>query len=681
MKHPAITAASVALLAGSLSTPIELSAASTMEEVIVTATRTDKVLLNSPYSVSLVTKAQITSKPADQISEYIDDLPGIYVSDAGQAGLKRIRIRGEEARRMAFLIDGQEFMDHREVGVPLLVDPASIQRIEVVKGPASVLYGPKAMGGVINVITDYTQSEPLSANLALSYDSSTAGQQIALGLGGVSGNWQWRLSALDNDQQERETPAGEIENTTYQSDGIAFSLKRVTTDSSMGLGYEDFNSSSDVYVEPEVRFSYPFVDFRIESPQRDREKIRFFWRKDPGGIIKNYEVNAYHQVSDREFNSYPSIQILPFLPRIDTSIYSNSELLSDAVNIQVNWDTGDSHQLITGIQFLKDRVEQFRLREVETGGVLTASEDFHDKAHSRTFAVYVQDDWKIDEHWSLLAGIRAYEVEGKLDKSSRFADNPGFDDTHTVASVSLVQSPMAGLSWRLTWSQGYIYPSLLNLSLGAYAGSRFVNPDPDLKPEESDTFEAGIRLADNRWTLDATLFSSRAENYIDHVFCQASDPCLTAADKIYKNIGQSNAHGVEVALSYALDSIDLYNNLTWMKRKKEYEGVSTYDSGIPEVAGQLGIIWSRDLAGNPFSLDLYSRHESSADEALLTGGVITTKKHDRWVTLNADMNVLFGDAYSVSVNLNNLTDRKYASATENLFAAKRHILIKFVGNF
>lgn len=656
-------------------------ATSIMEEVVVTATRTEKVLKDNPYSVSLITNEQIEIQPADQIADYLKDLPGISVTDAGQAGFKRIRIRGEEARRMAFLVDGQEFMDHREVGVPLLVDPLSIQRIEVIRGPASVLYGPKAMGGVINVITDTDIPESFSLNLSTTYDSSTDGSQYALGISAATGDWQWRISAIENDQKERDTAGGEIENTAYENDGASFTVKRITDNNKLTFGYEDFNASADVYVEPEVRFSFPFVDFRIEAPQRDREKYRIAWEQSTEGLFETVKIDGYHQVSDREFNTFPSVQAFFFLPRKDTSIYTTSQLISDAINIQTNWNTGDSHQLITGIQFLKDRVEQYRLREVYLDGTLTETENHEDKSHNRTFAFYIQNDWSINEDWSLLAGARLYQVEGKIDKSSRFADSMKFDDKQSIASISAVYRASKSITYRLTYSQGYIYPSLLNLSIGAFAGPRYVNPDPDLKPEESDTFEAGFRFTNTQWDIDGTVFTSTAKNYIDHEFCLASDPCLTLADKIYKNTGDSDAHGIELSINYSSKYLDVYNNLTWIKRKKAYEGVDSYKSGIPRLTSRLGVTWSTNLSDYPFLVDVYSRYESNADEIRTAGGGFVVEEHEGWGTLNTDLNLQIGSKYSITASLLNLTDRKYSSATENLYAPGRHIQIKLSGKF
>ena len=181
-----------------LSLPI--LAENTLEEIVVTATRTEKLLQNSPYSVSVLSEDQLDLKPVDQLAELLREIPGIYLSDAGQAGQQRLRIRGEEGRRMAMLIDGQEFGDHREVGVPLLIDPGEISRIELVRGPASVLYGPKAMGGVVNIITRKQSKGDFSARISTAVDSATNGVRVATSMGGVNPYFDWRLGYTNNKQ-------------------------------------------------------------------------------------------------------------------------------------------------------------------------------------------------------------------------------------------------------------------------------------------------------------------------------------------------------------------------------------------------------------------------------------------------------------------------------------------------
>ena len=645
-----------------------------LEEIVVTATRTEKLLKDSPYAISVLTEEDLAFEPADQIAELLRDLPGVYISDAGQAGQLRMRIRGEEARRMAMLVDGQEFGDHREVGVPILIDPGEIERIELVRGPASVLYGPKALGGVVNIITRTQNDQPFSAGLSTAFDSATNGVRIATSLGGVNQYFDWRLGHTKNDQNDRDTPVGEIEKTSYESDSLSFSLRKIFDRSEIRFRYEDFNSSSEVFVEAEVRFQPPFVDFALDVPQRDRNKISASYKFMPAlAYFDSVQFDIYRQVSERQFNSFPSLSFAPGT-RSDTTILTESEPTSDGFNAQFNFARGDRQELVTGVQYVEDSIDQVRDRDVVANGIPISSETSVDKANLSTLAVYVQDDIELNESWSLLAGLRYYDVDGELEYSDRFGSAlPLFDDTELVKSVALIYSPDDRVTWRVNYSDGYIYPSLLNLAMGAFAGSRYINPTPTLKPETSNTIETGIRVNGSRFTVDASVFATRANDYIDHLFCVVEDQCLGPRDKIYRNIGEAKTYGLELMASYELGVSSVYTNLTWLKRKNEYEDLETYKSGVPTISGILGWRTQIPWQQNSFEFDVFTRFASSADEKSVAGRRIVEEAHPGWGTLNANINFATPKRYKVGLQLVNLTDKKYSTSTENLFAPGRSV--------
>jgi len=651
----------------------EVYAAQVMEEVVVTATRSEKLFRTNPWSVSVLNKEQLQAQTGDQLADVLRDLPGLLVSDAGQAGQKRIRIRGEEARRMALLIDGQEFIDHREVGVPLLVDTANLSRIEVVRGPASVLYGPKAMGGVINVITTGEHASPLDGRVSVNYNSATAGELYSGNLGGRAGDTDWQVSFTDNHQHERDTPDGNIENTAYTSRGYSASVRQFVSDHMFGIGIEKFESSSGVYVDPAVRFTPPFLDFGIDIPVRDRDKVRVDYRFSRSvGSLESVNVDAYRQTSDREFNTTTLVEPVPGL-LVDTFIGTVSQLVSTGANVQSNWQFGSYHSVVAGFQYVGDVIDQNRHRTSETSGVPTTDETVLDSAKLNTNALYVQDDWTLTPSLSMLVGARTYAVDGRLTASTRLPVLPEFSDDETIASVALVYEVSPQTTLRANLAQGYIYPSLLNLAIGAFAGPRFVNPVATLKPESSITQEVGMRFADERFTVDATLFHTRADDYIDHVSCQATDNCLTAADEIYKNVGQATSFGVEVFAQVELDAFDLYTNLTWLRRHKNDEGVDTYNTGVPRLSGRLGV--RRELR-RAIDLDVFTRFESSADETEATRSGFRTSRYPGFVTVNANLGWSLRNRYRFRLGLGNLLDKRYSSATENLLAPGRHIMAR-----
>ena len=123
-------------------------------EVTVTAGRVEQQLLEVPMAVTVVTNQEIQESSARNVGELLEDIPGVMVNNAGSQGLKRVSIRGEDTFRTLTLIDGQKISEQKSMsGASILIDPSSIERIEVIKGPASVLYGSDALGGVVNIIT------------------------------------------------------------------------------------------------------------------------------------------------------------------------------------------------------------------------------------------------------------------------------------------------------------------------------------------------------------------------------------------------------------------------------------------------------------------------------------------------------------------------------------------------
>ena len=140
-----------------------LVAATELEELVVTASRMQQRIFDIPASLSVINEQDLARATVPSLAEMMRDVPGVQVTDSGQPGLGRIRIRGEESRRTAILVNSQEITDHYEVGTPLTLHPAMVERIEVMRGSGSVLYGSRALSGVVNFLTRKGGTEPLQA--------------------------------------------------------------------------------------------------------------------------------------------------------------------------------------------------------------------------------------------------------------------------------------------------------------------------------------------------------------------------------------------------------------------------------------------------------------------------------------------------------------------------------------
>jgi len=142
----------------------------TSSSVQVTASRVERELLEVPMSVSVITSEDIRKSPASTVGGLLQDVPGVEVVNSGAQGLKRISIRGESPHRTLVLIDGQKIAENKSMdGTPIMIDPSIIERIEVIRGPASVLYGSEAMGGVVNIITKKGGTKPIQGEAGVSF--------------------------------------------------------------------------------------------------------------------------------------------------------------------------------------------------------------------------------------------------------------------------------------------------------------------------------------------------------------------------------------------------------------------------------------------------------------------------------------------------------------------------------
>ncbi len=653
-----------------------------LEDIIVTASRNQQRVFDSPASLSVIDQVELDRATVPTLAEMMRDVPGVQVTDSGQPGLGRVRIRGEESRRTAILINSQEVTDHHEVGVPLTLHPAMIERIEIIRGSGAVLYGSRALSGVVNFFTRKGGSEPFQASVSGGYDSATSGYNAFASVYGNVEGFEYRLAWSESDHEERSTPEGDMPNTAFENNSVYLYAGKRFGDHRFEYTYEDYESNSGTFVEEEVKSSYPLTDFFLETPQRDREKHGLFYNWDAdNNWLKSLEINAYRQQSDRHFYSF--VETVWYQRDIDTV----GELITDGALAQFNFQPLGDHQIIAGVQYLNDDIDQNR--HVDTFSwvppiAATGIEVIRDKASIETWAWFAQDQWQVSDRLALTAGLRQYFVEGDLEYSDRdsLASGSLNDDDELIGSLGLVWEQSDNIRLRAAISEGYVYPSLLQLATGAYAGSSFVNPDPDLKPETSVNYEMGIRMQQGGLVLDATAFYTESENYIHHQPCAAEDNCPGSRDRIYLNIGESQAHGIEVYLAYANGPWGLqpYANLTWMQRRNDFEEFSTWDTGIPALSGRAGLRWEGVLMSMPpLWADFYLRGESGSDVEEPGSVRDVLEEKDSWVTANIATGMDFGreGQYQLALEFVNLTDKSYIASTENLYGVERSVALKF----
>lgn len=595
--------------------PVALHAAMAQEKpatwldtVTVVGTRTELSVRDNPRSVAVITREDIEKRPADSIAELLRDVPGVEVADDSVAGMKRLRIRGESSRRVTILVDGQEITDHSTYGTPLLVDPATVERIEVVKGPSSVLFGAKAIGGVINIITKKGADKPIQLEAGGSYHSGTSGWQGWAAVSGSKDGFDYRLSATADRHGDRRVPKGQY-SATGRLDDTSFNNRNLyahlgyrfgeAENHYLALKYEQHLLESEGW--PGTPGSLAGVErFRIDLPQRDRRKVGVYYDGDNiSDIVRKVHVDLYYQTIDRLFVN--EVSTAAGSMKVDVTSTSDDRITDYGMNAQVDLDLLDGHRTIVGAQYLSDNLSADKTtRSVITmmGRPTVSSSASHDKAHIDTYSLYAQDEWSLADTLKLTSGLRLNHTRTALDETT-VAARAGFkgtDDTRLLSSLGLTWEPTDSLVLRASYSEGYISPTLLQLFSSTTAGGQGTTyGNPELEMEFARNFEIGARYEEGGLALDVGAFYTKAKDYITTTRCVAVTAyCLTAstprsASSVYVNADRATTFGTEFLAEYALDGgFTPYVGGSWMRRELEYSTYSTYDSDTPSLSGQIG---------------------------------------------------------------------------------------------
>ncbi len=671
-----------------------------LDAITVTGTRTETSVMNNPASVSVVGQEQLERQAPESIADLVRDVPGVEVVDASAPGMKRLRIRGESSHRVTILVDGQEITDHSDYGTPILVDPANVERIDVIRGPASVLYGAKAIGGVVNIITKRGAPRPIQLETGGTYYSGTRGWQGWAAVSGTVGDVDYRLSGSANRHHDREVPNGR-----YTQDGRLDGSSYRDSDMALHLGYtfgrdrnhylalkaEQHILNTDSWTDPDY-LRDPIRDFRIELPRRDLRKVGLYYdARDLGPVVRKIHVDAYRQTVDRLFENRVEVQPTASM-NMKNRATSDDRNLNYGGTAQIDLVLHPDHYTIVGAQYLMDDLDTRKNSITDlsikipvpppSGSTVktTTTSPTHTRASIQTASLYAQDEWSFARDFKLTAGLRYYHVRSKLDETTNaaLADEDDGTTNRLVKSLGLTWTGLEHTTLRALYSEGYTTPTLMQLYSDTTAGSG--NPtraNPGLKPETSQNYELGARYQHAGVVLDAAVFHTRAKDYITTTKCTAAGTCPAGYgnnDNTYFNADRADTHGIELSAEYALPGTNFtpYVSGAWMRRKLKYATYSTTDSGTPAFSGRAGVRYDTTLYGADVWADLFVRAATPVKEAT---SATATERLPGWGTLNLAFGGTRGKdrKVSIGVQFNNILDKEYRSAFDVLPGTGRSV--------
>ncbi len=701
----------VAALSMTLASQASAAEQVTSDTVKVTASRVEQELLDVPMSVTVVTSDKIKGSTARTVGELLEDVPGVQVMNDGSQGLKRISIRGEDAFRTLVLVDGQKISEHKSMsGAPILIDPSAIERIEVIKGPASVLYGSDAIGGVVNVITKKGSGKAFSGDVSASYNSASEGGGGAVTLSGTVDRFKYRISGNYEDHGNLDTPKGKLENSLFrQKSGGLFLSYDLTDNLTAGINADTFDSriksGSFDYQE-----EYGKDSFYIDIPKWKRDKVGLF--------VEARNVNEYlNKVRWDGFWQKTNKQMLNHIAVDGANInnFADNKITTYGATLQADWQLGSDHFLITGYDFSIDKLEADTdasvsvIQSVSTMpgrppmqvSVNTNTHRFN-KGEQTSHAIFASMESQLPQDLTLNYGVRYTWVDTEMSKAVASKTGSGMvgsipmftyngdddgsagktgskDNSRAVFNAGLVWRGIDDMALRATWAQGFRVPIMqekyLYTSMGSSSGGG-VWGNPDLKPETSDNFEIGSRYDNGNAVLDVSLFYSDAKDYISTAYME------NGVDQHYVNYDKARSRGLEMSAEYTFaDTYTPYATLTWMRRKVEGHGYSTYASGTPEFYARYGLRTKHNVAfGGKLRTDTYLRSQTATESYSASSD--TTTSIGGFTTVNFALGYTFGpqDRYLLNAELLNIFDKAYQYNTAT-WEAGRHVNVKFNASF
>ncbi len=605
--------------------------------VVVTGTRTPRYVKDVPVRTEVITSLMLEEKAAPNLYEALEGVPGIRVEQqCSYCNFSIIRMQGLESGHCQILIDGQPtYSGLASVYGAQQVPAANIDRIEIVKGAGSALYGSSAISGIINVVTKKPGQEP-SVNVSTSFGSYNT-NNYTLSASRRYGNMDMMVNAHKNtgagidEDNDGFTDRVKTDNLSLGArinlynvlgdDKITFSghtLNEIRTGGEIGDADPDDNWLAECWENPFSRGTENIKTSRYEVGVIYKKK---FAHGNETTLNFNYCNHDRNATNDGFLGDYMDTHGDTIPPVNEMSPYVAKENL-----YVVDWNyfhpVGSSHRLLGGAQYSYNRLDESgRYVIVDEGspdysGTYTSeSEKF---AHDIGF--YLQDEFSImSDVLEMVLGAR-YDIHSSKDDfggSGKVAPKDRikieYDEKAFNSRLALMYKLSPKLALRISTGTGFRVPYGFSEDLHLCSGSPRVNKPAGLKPEKSVSFNFGADYSAKRFTMNANVFRTNLKDKIGFVDAGESSANLGYTYE-WGNIDNAYTQGVElgsrilISRDLSLDLTMAYTDAQYEHKRDDWKDSPYYDDSkyiprVPLITGNIGIgftpgNWNMTLSNN-----------------------------------------------------------------------------------
>ncbi|MEJ2202557.1 MAG: TonB-dependent receptor [Gemmatimonadota bacterium] len=563
-----------------------------VDPLIVTATRGPREASRIPQPVSVVQRRDLVQQIPNTVTDLFRTLPGLDVTGVG-VNQGRPQIRGQRGQRILLLEDGlrlNNFRRQQDFGeLPALVDVSGVERVEVVRGPASVLYGSDAIGGVVNIITRTPQQEGFHGTASGRYGGVEEQKTGSARIFGRFGALTVRGGGTIREASSYTAPAGSFGSITLADETEVLNSGVRDKSFDLRLGYEPGKHAVwgkfETYSADEAGFGS--VDPALYAPELPEINITYpaqTWTKLTAGYLgqdldlglaDQVQVLAYGQDNERDLHLGFNLSPFP-----GASINTLNKNFTD---IRTYGFRAEARKLATpavlftyGVDLLKERAEG-------TDNNLTVMEGFGpfpiEEASDRpqlpeaaflTFGAFLQGEVQLTERFSVVAGGRYQNSRAETFSTPGLEDQQPVDISDGTFVGALNSLFELGSGFTLVGSVGRAFrsPNLIERFFDGATpeGSGYQVRNPDLRAETSVNVDLGVRYVRDRFSAEAFTYRNKI---FDGIRIQALDTEVNGLAAYQNtNVEELLFRGVELGTEVLLGGgFSVGGSYTWMDAK------------------------------------------------------------------------------------------------------------------
>jgi len=516
-------------------------------EVVITATRRNQSRMEASVAVDRIDTARMNETMPVTVADVVAETPGVALNSPAGVYFRNPSIRGLGGRRVIMVVDGARIDTEKTVGVTgYFVDVGNVERVEVLRGPGSVLYGSDALGGVINILT----VSPLSGKGWHARTRTTVASnnnEIAnwSSLGWADDSWGLRLSSVARDAQDYRTGNGNtIGHSFYQDQGLTLDLARRLgehhTVRVQGSAYRSDRLGKAVTQDDDDKLR------RIHFPQDDHDSLQVTYEAvQLTELLERFvvDMNVSRTLRTQRGNVFS-----PDWSRVVSRTDMSGDFLTLSVGPNASLVLSADNVLTVGADGFYKHLEQRQTAQAFVSGIETRPQTtvVMDGAKAVMGGVYAQDEHRFGRAWRAIAGVRGDIVHLSFPEEGR--DTRTSTNQAMTGNAGVVYQPIEAASISVNVGRAFRAPTLKEKFVQQAACKGILCGKTSVKPEKTWNFDFGVRGTVGHLSYEMYDFVILADDFI--TLTPSGDP---ACDYDYTNVDRSVLYGGETRWRYGFD--------------------------------------------------------------------------------------------------------------------------------